>query len=68
MKYIHGIGGKILGRIHESGSNVVGTRKDVYGPNNEFRGWTDDNGTFDKLGRRISRDQLPGLLIDKDDD
>jgi hypothetical protein len=63
-KFVHGNWGQVIGRIHEdSGSTIRGKRDDVFDKYGQNIGWSDDEGTFDVSGFKISDTRMPGLLI-----
>ena len=65
MEYIYGPGGKVLGRLHKSGSTIRGERIDVYDAEGQYVGFVDDYGTFDETGYQVSTSKMPGLLLRK---
>ena len=63
MDYIYGPGGIIIGSTCKSGSTIRGARIDVYDANGMYRGFVDDEGTFDDTGYMVSSSKVPGLLL-----
>lgn len=47
-------------------TDPAGTRTNVYNKCTVLIGWVSQEGTYDKVGRKLSDTALPGLLIQQD--
>jgi len=61
-KEFHSGSGKLIGyTVIENES--IGRRVACYDSNGFYVGYTDDSGTYDEIGRRISTERIPGALF-----
>ncbi|MDQ1327593.1 MAG: hypothetical protein QG641_876 [Candidatus Poribacteria bacterium] len=67
QEYVYGSNGKVIGRLHKSGSKSNGERIDIYDGDNNYVGYVDNDGTHNNIGFRISINRMPGLLLRDDD-